>query len=139
KISRYLNMSPHVIQRVLQLHKELGDVMQDPQMYQRHGPPPFLNPTACDYILKLLEEKPDTYLDEIALELNDAAGVDVSIATRSLKLLGITSKKLSKVALERCHAYCLDFSFKIASESADCLVFTDKSAINTLTSYHSMG
>ncbi|KAF8590098.1 hypothetical protein K439DRAFT_1331014 [Ramaria rubella] len=95
KISHYLNMSPCVVQRVLQLHKELGDVMQDPQMYQRHGPPPLLNPTACDYILKLLEEKPDTYLDEITLELNDAAGVDVSIATvhRSLKLLGITSKK----------------------------------------------
>ncbi|KAF8590099.1 hypothetical protein K439DRAFT_1297002, partial [Ramaria rubella] len=132
KISHYLNMSPCVVQRVLQLHKELGDVMQDPQI---------LLILYMQYILKLLEEKPDTYLDEITLELNDAVGVDVSIATvhRSLKLLGITSKKLSKVAFERCHAYHLDFLFKIASESADCLVFTDESAINTLTSYRSMG
>ncbi|KAF8579214.1 hypothetical protein K439DRAFT_1266627, partial [Ramaria rubella] len=141
EIALNLNMSLRVVQRVLQLYKELGDVMKDPHMYQRCSPPPVLNPTACDYMLKLLEEKPDLYLDEIALELNDVTGLDISISTvhRSLKLLGITSKRLSKTTLERCHMYCMDFSFKITGEPADHLVFTDESTINTLTSSHNMG
>ncbi|KAF8581246.1 hypothetical protein K439DRAFT_1354589 [Ramaria rubella] len=67
EIALNLNMSLCIIQRVLQLYKELRDVMKDPHMYQRCGPPPVLNPTACDYMLKLLEKKPDLYLDEIAL------------------------------------------------------------------------
>ncbi|KAF8582059.1 hypothetical protein K439DRAFT_1252439, partial [Ramaria rubella] len=97
EIALNLNMSLHVVQRVLQLYKELGDVMKDPHMYQRRGPPPVFNQTACNYMIKLLEEKPDLYLDEIALELNDVTGLDISISTvhHSLKLLGITSKKVS--------------------------------------------
>ncbi|KAF8583885.1 hypothetical protein K439DRAFT_1617098 [Ramaria rubella] len=114
EIALNLNMSLHIVQRVLQLYKELRDVMKDPHMYQRHGPSLVLNPTACDmsctfiiygkdlpsyaqYMLKLLEEKPDLYLDEITLELNDVTSLDISISTvhRSLKLLGITSKRVS--------------------------------------------
>ncbi|KAF8591646.1 hypothetical protein K439DRAFT_1295287, partial [Ramaria rubella] len=131
EIALNLNMSLHVVQRVLQLYKELGDVMKDPHMYQRYLP------SYAQYMLKLLEEKPDLYLDEITLVLNDVTSLDISISTvhRSLKLLGITSKRLLKTALERCHTYRMDFSFKIAGEPADHLVFTDESAINTLTSY----
>ncbi|KAF8580978.1 hypothetical protein K439DRAFT_1233016, partial [Ramaria rubella] len=129
EIALNLNMSLCIVQRVLQLYKELGDVMKDPHMYQRHGPPPVLNPTACDYMLKLLEEKPDLYLEEITLELNDVTGLDISISTMYSSL-----PKLSKTALERCHVYCMDFSLNIAGEPADHLVFTDESAINTLTS-----
>ncbi|KAF8585873.1 hypothetical protein K439DRAFT_1264673, partial [Ramaria rubella] len=91
EIALNLNMSLRVIQRVLQLYKELRDVMKDPHMYQRHVP------SYAQYMLKLLEEKPDLYLDEIALELNDVTGLDISISTVhcSLKLLGITSKRVS--------------------------------------------
>ncbi|KAF8591236.1 hypothetical protein K439DRAFT_1327559, partial [Ramaria rubella] len=114
-----------LVQRVLQLYKELGDVMKDPHMYQRYLP------SYAQYMLKLLEEKPDLYLDEIALELNDVTSLDISISTvhHSLKLLGIMSKRVS----------LMSFYKQIAGEPADHLVFTDESTVNTLTSSCNMG
>ncbi|KAF8575985.1 hypothetical protein K439DRAFT_1231753, partial [Ramaria rubella] len=93
-------------------------------------------------MLKLLDHHPDMYLDEIALELMDKLRILVAISTvhYSLKLLGITTKKcLSKMALERCEAHCMAFLFEISNEPATHLVFTHESAVNTLTSYRSMG
>ena len=48
-------------------------------------------------MLALLDRHPDIYLDEIAEQLADQLDVTVSISTiqRNLKLLGITSKKVS--------------------------------------------
>ena len=48
-------------------------------------------------MMKLLDDKPDMYLDEIAFELTETLGVIPSLATvhRTLKLLGYTSKKVS--------------------------------------------
>ncbi|KAF8590343.1 hypothetical protein K439DRAFT_1330319, partial [Ramaria rubella] len=92
-------------------------------------------------MLKILEHKPDMYLDEIALELMDKLGLSISLSTvhRSLKLLGITAKKLSKVALEHCETRRMAFLFEISDEPINHLVFMDKSALNTLISYWSMG
>ncbi|KAF8575105.1 hypothetical protein K439DRAFT_1370747, partial [Ramaria rubella] len=93
------------------------------------------------YMLKILEHKPDMYLDEITLELMDKLGLSISLSTvhHSLKLLGITTKKLSKVALEHCKTRRMAFLFEISDEPIDRLVFMDESAVNTLTSYQSMG
>ncbi|KAF8583044.1 hypothetical protein K439DRAFT_1288736, partial [Ramaria rubella] len=93
------------------------------------------------YMLKLLDHHPDMSLDEIALELMDKLGISVAISTvhYSLKLLGITTKKLSKMALEHCEACRMAFLFEISDEPATCLVFMDESAVNTLKSYRSVG
>ena len=47
-------------------------------------------------MMKLLEDKPDMYLDEITLELTETLGIAPSLATvhRTLKLLGYTTKKV---------------------------------------------
>jgi hypothetical protein len=47
-------------------------------------------------MLALIERQPDIYLDEIAEQLTEQQNISVSLSTiqRSLKLLGITSKKV---------------------------------------------
>ncbi|KAF8581336.1 hypothetical protein K439DRAFT_1267888, partial [Ramaria rubella] len=95
EIALNLDMSLHIVQRVLQLYRELRDVMKDPHIctFIIYGKD---LPSYTQYMLKLLEEKPDLYLDEIALELNDVTSLDISISTvhHSLKLLGIMSKRV---------------------------------------------
>ncbi|KAF8581559.1 hypothetical protein K439DRAFT_1282108, partial [Ramaria rubella] len=141
EISLSLDMSLRVVQRTLKLYNELREVSRDPKSYQKLGRGRLLNFTACDYMLKILEHKPDFFLDEIALELMDKLGLSISLSTVhcSLKLLDIMTKKLSKVALENCETCRMAFLFEISDEPIDCLVFTDESTINTLTSYWSMG
>ena len=49
------------------------------------------------FMLALLDRNPDIYLDEIQEQLGDQHGIEISLATiwRTLKRLGITSKKVS--------------------------------------------
>jgi arginine repressor len=52
-------------------------------------------------MLSLLEHTPDLYLDEIQEQLADVHELEVSLATisRTLKRLGLNSKKVSKACL----------------------------------------
>lgn len=47
-------------------------------------------------MLALIDRSPDIYLDEIQTQLYEQHGIDVSLSTvwRTLKRLGITSKKV---------------------------------------------
>jgi arginine repressor len=49
------------------------------------------------FIIALLEHSPDLYLDEIQEQLDEQHGIHVSLSTisRTLKRIGITSKKVS--------------------------------------------
>jgi hypothetical protein len=53
-------------------------------------------------MLALLEHSPDTYLDEIQQELFTKHDIDISLSTicRTLKRLGMTSKKVGFLLLE---------------------------------------
>jgi hypothetical protein len=46
--------------------------------------------------MNLIDEKPDLYLDEIALELTETLGVTPSLSAihKTLKLLGYSTKKV---------------------------------------------
>jgi hypothetical protein len=48
EISRDLNMSLRVVQRVLQLHKEIGSVVKDPKSYAKLGRAPLLDTNTVD-------------------------------------------------------------------------------------------
>ena len=52
-------------------------------------------------MMKLLDNNPDLYLDEIALELTETLGITPSLTTvhQTLKLLGYTTKKVSVVVM----------------------------------------
>jgi hypothetical protein len=62
------------------------------------------------YMLRLLDHKPDLHLDEIAVDLKKKIGVLPSLSTihRSLKLLGYSTKKVS-VLQHLCNLYVYNY------------------------------
>lgn len=48
EIANDLDVSLRVVQRVLQLWKEIGDVVRDPKEYKPRGRPRLLNAIACN-------------------------------------------------------------------------------------------
>ncbi|EDR13075.1 uncharacterized protein LACBIDRAFT_308513 [Laccaria bicolor S238N-H82] len=129
-----LNMPVHVVQRVLMNWREIGDVCKD----RAHmGRAPLMKQDSIKLMLGLLERCPDMYLDEIQEQLEEQNNVIVSLATiyRSLRRLGITSKKLSRAAQERCEEACRNFTLEIGGEPPERLVTADEAAVNILKSY----
>lgn len=134
EIAKSLAMHPRVVRRTLQLWNELGTVVRDPRTYAMQGRPRLLGSDCVEvcthnpyliifsslflaqFVLGLLERHPDIYLDELAERLMEQKNMEVSLATihRSLKLLGITSKKVS---IQHCSEITIDmlltpFSFQ---------------------------
>lgn len=101
EISIDLDIPLRVVQRVLKCWREIGEVCKD---RTRMGHAPLMKPDGVKFMLALLDRNPDIYLDEIQEQLGDQHGMEISLAMiwRTLKRLGITSKKLSKAAAERC-------------------------------------
>ncbi|KAF8589087.1 hypothetical protein K439DRAFT_1612985 [Ramaria rubella] len=97
-IAKELDMSFCVIQHVL--YEEIGAVVKNPGLYAKKGRACLLNSHAVEFMLALVDQRPDIYLDEIAEELIAQHGVSISLATIqwTVKLLGITTK--------RAWAYC---------------------------------
>ncbi|KAF8578530.1 hypothetical protein K439DRAFT_1238229, partial [Ramaria rubella] len=124
-----LNMPLHVVQRVLQTWDQIGTVVKDPK---RLGRMHLMGTEQIQVMFTLLEQRSAIYLDEIQEELGWRYDISVSLATIcwTLKRLGVTSKQLSKAALERCAETQTAFQFSMADESAKSLVFTDECGVN---------
>ncbi|PPQ84486.1 hypothetical protein CVT24_012184 [Panaeolus cyanescens] len=92
-------------------------------------------------MLGLLEQSPDLYLDEILDRLKEQHGVTASLSCifRTLKRLGMSSKKLSRTASERSEEARMDFSFQIGEYPPEYLVAADEAAVNILTTYRTNG
>ncbi|KAF8575074.1 hypothetical protein K439DRAFT_1623867 [Ramaria rubella] len=84
-IAKELDMSLRVIQLV-----------RNPGLYAKKGRARLLHSCAVEFMLGLVDQQPDIYLDEIAEELIEQHGVSVSLAAiqRTMKLLGITTKRV---------------------------------------------
>ncbi|KAF8579230.1 hypothetical protein K439DRAFT_1620716 [Ramaria rubella] len=117
-ITKELDMSLHVIQHILQLYEEIGAVVRNPGLYAKQGKAHLLSPHSVEFILALVEQWPDIYLDEIAEELIEQHNISISLATIqwTIKLLGITTKKLSKAAAEHCEDAWQYFLYRISQE-----------------------
>ncbi|KIJ31686.1 hypothetical protein M422DRAFT_53270 [Sphaerobolus stellatus SS14] len=98
EIAKNLNMSPQVVH-----------VVKDPQTYAKQGHARLLDTDSVEFLLALLEQHSDIYLDGLAERLMDQKNLE-----RSLKLLGITSKKLSKATAECCEESRNQFQFLIS-------------------------
>ena len=72
----------------------------------------FVTLVDLQFMLGLLDRDPDLYLDEIQQQLEDQHGVIVSLATvwRTLRRLGITSKKVSMLLQYHTWIISPDFS-----------------------------
>ncbi|KAF8220919.1 hypothetical protein L208DRAFT_1331007, partial [Tricholoma matsutake] len=88
-----------VVQHVLKCWQEIGEVCKD-RTHMGHAP--LMSQKAVMFMLALLDRDPDLYLDEIQQQLEDQHGVIVSLTTvwRTLRRLGITSKKVSMSLLD---------------------------------------
>jgi len=138
KIAASLDLPRRVVQRTLKIWREVGDVMRDPR---RVRDAIIMTPHEVTYLLTLIERTPDIYLDELVEELQRQHNISVSVATmsRTLKLLGLTNKRLSKHAEERCEETRRAFQFAISDEPPERLVFVDECAVNILTTYRLNG
>jgi transposase len=113
EIAKDLDMSLRIIQRVLKVYEEIGEVVKDPKMHAKWGKAKLLDThcvevshTLCNFVAQgwqhyefmraLIAWQPGIYLDEIAEQLTEQLNISVSLSTiqRLLKLLGITSKKV---------------------------------------------
>ncbi|KAF8239291.1 hypothetical protein L208DRAFT_1471778 [Tricholoma matsutake] len=127
-------MPLRVIQRVKRTWNEIGDVCRD---RQHQGRAPLLSVQESQFMVALLEHTPDLYLDEIQEQLQEQHNVTVSLNTisRTLKRLGISSKKLSRAASEHCKEARNAFALKIGAYPVEYLVAGDEAAVNVLTTY----
>ncbi|KAF8574217.1 hypothetical protein K439DRAFT_1237552, partial [Ramaria rubella] len=124
-----LNMPLHVVQRVLQTWDEIGAVVKEPKKLGREH---LMGTEQIQVMFTLLEQWPAIYLDDIQDELGWRYNISMSLATicRTLKRLGMTSKQLSKAALECCAETRTVFQFLMADETPKSLVFTDECGVN---------
>ncbi|KAF8804711.1 hypothetical protein BYT27DRAFT_7213829 [Phlegmacium glaucopus] len=121
EISINLDIPLRVVQRVKQTWNEIGEVCKD---RTKVGRAPLMRPEHCEFLLALLEHSPDIYLDELQEQLEEQHNIKVSISTISntLKRLGITSKKLSWIASERCEVARREFGLEIGQYPVEYLV-----------------
>jgi hypothetical protein len=107
-------------------------------------------------MLGLLDHSPDLYLDEIQEQIASVHGIEISLntITRTLKRLGMTSKKashphksrlaiycsqLSRAAAERCEDSRRAFALEVGKYPAEYLVTAEETAVNILTTYRNNG
>ncbi|KAF8475260.1 hypothetical protein DFH94DRAFT_672848 [Russula ochroleuca] len=137
-ITTDLDMPLRVVQRVKRTWNEIGEVCRD---WQHQGRAPLLSVHETRFMLALLEHSPDIYLDKIQEQLQEQHNFTASLNTisQTLKRLGISSKKLSRTAAERCQEARNAFALEIGTYPAEYLVAGDKVAINVLTTYRANG
>ncbi|KIJ34421.1 hypothetical protein M422DRAFT_86990, partial [Sphaerobolus stellatus SS14] len=84
---------------------------------------------------------PDMYLDEFQEQLWLQHGVIIGISTiwNTLTELGLSQKKLSKVAAECSATACTKFMHNIAEELPERLVFINKGRVDLRTTYRLNG
>ncbi|KAJ7122386.1 hypothetical protein C8R44DRAFT_544890, partial [Mycena epipterygia] len=129
EISILLDMPSRVVQRVRQVWNEIGGVSRQ---RARSGRAPLMSREAVDMMLGMLEHSPDLYLDEIQEQLSVVHGLELCLRTisRTLKRLGMTSKKLSKPAAERCEETRREFALEVGKYPPEYLVTADEAAVN---------
>ncbi|KAF8590326.1 hypothetical protein K439DRAFT_1330687, partial [Ramaria rubella] len=133
-----LNMSLHVVQRVLQTWDEITAVVKEPKKLRRAH---LMGTEQIQVMFTLLEQRPAIHLDEIQDELGWWYNISMSLATicRMLKRLGMTSKHISDAALEHCVETCTMFQFLMEDETPKSLVFTDECSVNLKVADRLMG
>ncbi|KIJ39962.1 hypothetical protein M422DRAFT_81290, partial [Sphaerobolus stellatus SS14] len=73
-----LDMSLRVVQRILKLWNDIGDVVNTPV---KIGKAPLMNKEQEEFLVALLEHSPNLYLDKLTEELEVQHGILVNIST----------------------------------------------------------
>jgi len=97
---------------------------------------------AVNFLDRLIEQKPDLYIDELQAALRTEHQVEMSVDTirRELKRRGLTRKKLQKPAAERNEEIRSAFRMHMGTTyQANQLVFVDETGMNRNTSSRRYG
>ena len=87
--------------RILKLWRETGDVVKARLLTR--GMPRLLHCEDIQYLLRLIRQNPDYFLDELLhlLQTNRFISVHYSTIHRELERAGVSTKKLKRIAFER--------------------------------------
>ena len=112
--------------RVLKLWHGTGDVV--PQQSILRGRPRILDQEDLGYLLMLIHDNPDYFLDELLhlLKTNRFISLHYTTIFRELEHLNVSLKKLKKIALERDEQLRADFIARMAKYDPEELGFIDE-------------
>ncbi|KAJ7462521.1 hypothetical protein FB451DRAFT_1341079 [Mycena latifolia] len=119
--------------RVRKLWRETGDVVKAKSTTV--GRRRLLHREDLDYILRLVNLRPDWFLDELLnlLKTNRFISVHFTTIFRELERLHMSRKKLKKIAAERNEQVRMDFVRRMAEYPAHYLGFLDETSKNERT------
>ena len=111
---------------VMKLWCETGDVI--PEAQSLRGRVRTLDQEDIDYLLELIHDNPDYFLDELLslLETNHFISVHYTTIFRELERLNMSRKKLKRIALERDEERRADFIARMAQYSPEEVGFLDE-------------
>ncbi|KAG1741264.1 hypothetical protein EDB19DRAFT_1615180, partial [Suillus lakei] len=123
-----VGFSERTFWRIMKLWRETGDVV-------RHntglpGQPRSLHFEDVSYLLRLVNHRPDWFLDELLgmLESNRFISVHFTTIYRELAHAGMSLKKLKKIAKERNESRRADFIRRMAQYEPEELGFLDETS-----------
>jgi transposase len=120
--------------RVLKLWRTIGDVVAQ-RTGVTLGRPRDFDFDDINYLLRLIEFRPDWFLDELLnlLRTNRLIAANLSTIFRALERAGVSSKKIKKIAMERDEPLRYDFVRKMARYAPQQLGFIDETSKNDRT------
>jgi transposase len=112
--------------RVLRLWRETGDVVPEKQSIR--GRVRNLDQEDLSYLLELIHDNPDYFLDELLhlLATNRFISIHYTTIFRELERLNISRKKLKRIALERNEERRADFVARMAQYAPEEIGFLDE-------------
>ncbi|KAJ6457180.1 hypothetical protein C8R47DRAFT_1180960 [Mycena vitilis] len=119
--------------RTRKLWRETGYVSKPKS--ETSGRRRLLHREDIDYILRRVNLRPDWFLDELLTLLKHNRYISVHFTTifRELRRLGVSRKKLKKIAAERNELVRMDFVRRMGEYPADYLGFLDETSKNERT------
>ncbi|KAH7903186.1 hypothetical protein BJ138DRAFT_974953, partial [Hygrophoropsis aurantiaca] len=128
QILECLGFSESTFWRTWKIWRETGDVVK--HTYGVPGRPRLLHFDDLNYLLRLVNHRPDWFLDELLtlLETNRFISVHYSTIYRELARSGISLKKLKKIATERNEDRRADFVRRMAQYDPEELGFIDETS-----------
>jgi transposase len=120
--------SERTFYRILKLWRETGDVVHPSRIWR--GRIRKLDYNDVQYLLFLIQENPDYFLDELLhlLKTNRFISVHYATVDRELKWHGVSLKKLKRVAKERSEERRADFTRRMAQYNPEEIGFIDETS-----------
>lgn len=114
--------------RILKLYRETGNVVATGP--NRRGRLRTLDTEDINYLLRLVQQNPDYFLDELLTRLNTNQFISVHFTTifRELERAGMSHKKLKHIAVERNEERHADFVIQMAQYQAEEIGFLDETS-----------